>query len=550
MGALIILISCANPLPPSGGPPDTTPPRIISTKPGNATMNYSGNSISLEFNKYMDRNKVTESAYLSPPKRVEYSWSGRTLKIDFLEELDSNTTYAFNLGSEYSDIYGNKPSSAFAVIFSTGSDIDSGRIDGELIGKEPAGSFVYAYRIDDINPDTLDIRHTKSKYRVQVGTNGKFSIRALKNGTYRLIALNDVFRNEIYDEGIDNFASATEDVALKGDSIGLIMIKTGGIIDKSKPQLFEVISINSFQLMAVFSEDIDTSSISINSFILTDSVSGVRLNIHSAFLDVESGKRLLINAKDEMSVGQRYRLSCDTSELALRDLAGNRISDTAFSRSFSADGREITQTGKLVKAPFQDSTVNVSLDARFPFIFNFALQSEGSGSAFSLFKTGDTVETKYLLEWYMDNTPVIVPEEKLEGNMGYALRLDLSKIIDIAGKSIADSSVTIRFWTEDLRSSGSVSGKVTSEITGDIYIVFSDGKHKRQAKLKDDKSWSIPEIPPGQYSVELFYDFNGNGLYDFGNSFPFILAEKFKIFESKITVKGRWELENVIFPFP
>src|SRR5688572_25224720 len=100
--ALILLLAvagCANPAPPSGGPPDTDPPEISSASIGSGTRNFSGESITLEFSEYVDKPRVNENIFLSPPKNLEFDWSGRELEIRFPEGLDPNTTYALTVGT-------------------------------------------------------------------------------------------------------------------------------------------------------------------------------------------------------------------------------------------------------------------------------------------------------------------------------------------------------------------------------------------------------------------------------------------------------------------
>ena len=58
---LFIGFGCANPLPPSGGPDDATPPEIIEFIPADAALNYRDKDIVLRFSEYVDKNSVIEN---------------------------------------------------------------------------------------------------------------------------------------------------------------------------------------------------------------------------------------------------------------------------------------------------------------------------------------------------------------------------------------------------------------------------------------------------------------------------------------------------------
>ena len=182
-----LVSSCAVIVEPSGGPEDKTSPKINYFEPSPGTLNFQDNSIIIEFDKYMDKNTVNNSVFLSPSKKFELDWTRKKLEIEFEEPLDSNTTYSFSLGTDFTDIYGNKPDESFFLVFSTGNFIDSGYIKGKLIGENTSGINIFAYSLNEVLKDTLNITQCKPNYRTQVGTNGNFLIPAMKDGLYREI---------------------------------------------------------------------------------------------------------------------------------------------------------------------------------------------------------------------------------------------------------------------------------------------------------------------------------------------------------------------------
>ena len=311
----IIAYSCAVQKAPSGGPPDPTPPAVIHSEPASGSINFQGESISLEFNKWVEKNKVTENVFISPTARMDYNWSGKELEIEFPGGLDSNTTYALTIGTDYQDYYDkNKPSEAYTFIMSTGSKLDSAKISGHLFGEDFDGVYIFAYPLDGINPDTLDPYLSKPKYMTQVGTNGIFELKALKAGLYRLIAVDDKFKNQLIDDG-DRFGLPFADVVASNDSITPAAIRIGPALDRSAPAVYGVEALFNNRLVVNFSEDLDFANINPASFELSDSAETERIDIKYAYLLDGSGKKIEIIHDN---------ISDTTKKWMIRGRSGNR----------------------------------------------------------------------------------------------------------------------------------------------------------------------------------------------------------------------------------
>ncbi len=547
------LLSCANPQPPPGGPPDTTPPVILETVPASGTTNYKDDEISIKLNKYMNRPKVLENLYLSPAIKYKISWSGKKLIIKFLEPLDTSLTYTVNLGTEYEDYLGNKPESGFTLIFSPGSRIDSGVIAGTLFGEKRVGAFIYAYRIDNIELDTLDIRKTKPLYRIQVGKTGKFQIKALAKGIYRVFAINDVFRNEIYDEGIDLFGANNYDVIVNFDSIPNISLKLGPIIDKNGPMVYSVESINKRFIRLTFSEDIDSSSVKPGSFILTDSSGVDSINIISAYFLHNTAKKVEFITLRELYPEVKWQIFVPAKDDGIRDLSGNIINDTANSKIFIAKDTNDTLKPEIIKLPFADSSANINLKSYFDFVFNIGIDTSRSQFSTTLIKISDSTQSELVITQPLDNIIKLLPSKQLEADNWYQLTIRIDELLFKNEQRLEDTTIILRFKTEDLRQYGSINGKVKipANSIGDIIIIIksTDVKYDNQIKADAGGNWKFENIPMGKYNFEVFHDENSNGKYDYGDAFPFRHSERFKIFELEVNVKARWETENVVLNF-
>jgi hypothetical protein len=551
---LIVLASCANPLPPPGGPPDKTPPAIEETEPLNGMINFQGDEINIGFSKYMNKSKVIENIYISPPLKVKYSWSGKVLNIEFVEKPDSNTTYSVTMGTEYSDIYENKPEKAYSLIFSTGDIIDSASINGMLYGAEKEGVYIYCYRIDQINPDTLTLTMNKPKYRVQVGSSGTFSLKALKEGTYRLVAVKDAYNNEIYDSGFDTYSAAWKDIVVVKDSVPEIKLKAGKIIDRNKPKLLDVISSNNRIIYAVFDESIDTTSLSSKSFVLTDSSSGQQYDINSAYIEPGNGSKVGIISKYALESGKKYKLECSIDTInAIRDLSKNIINDTLKHDYFISSGDSDSTISRVLNFALKDSSLNVPRDFLTDLVFSLGIDNLNLEEKVRVINLKDSSLVKLIIRNKGANQVHITSLKPLENNSWYVFNAELKGLVGANGVAIPDTVLYARFQSVDARQYAGISGILKDSVnTSANYILVLHSKDNpitRSAAVAADGKWKFSEIPAGKYFFEVFIDSNSNGEYDFGNDIPFSFSEKFKIFDNEIIVKPRWDVENIILWF-
>jgi len=213
----LLIWGCANQQPPDGGPIDTTPPRIIAVYPDSNTLRYNDQQIRLEFEHYVDERSFEESIFISPYiNDLEFDWSGTEVTITFAEKLRENTTYVMNIGTDVRDRFRNqyRMTSAYTLAFSTGNAIDRGAIEGHIFpvkDSDPlSGVMIFAYRLNGLNPDTLNPMFAKPDFITQTGKNGDFFLHHLPFSTYRIFAVRDEFRNLVYDKENDDYGVPSE----------------------------------------------------------------------------------------------------------------------------------------------------------------------------------------------------------------------------------------------------------------------------------------------------------------------------------------------------
>lgn len=208
----IIITSCANQLPPPGGDEDVSPPVVLKITPSENTVNFSGKSIVIQFDEYVDRRSFQDALFISPkPKSdVEINFSGTEVEIFFPDGLEPNRTYTIYIGKTLKDIRrGNPLAEPIQFAISTGSKIDRGRVTGKVYAENYNDIVILAYRLDGLSE--VDPATTVADFISQVDTGGTYSFLNLPEGKFRVFAMDDNDRNLLYDKEFDKIYMTTQD---------------------------------------------------------------------------------------------------------------------------------------------------------------------------------------------------------------------------------------------------------------------------------------------------------------------------------------------------
>ncbi len=550
IGILLILNSCAVIKAPSGGPDDTTPPEIVEVYPENNSINYNGETIYFKFNEYLDKSSVVENVRISPKFTPDFSWTGKKLKIKPKSDLMPNTTYSITLEPGYKDIVGNKPDNSYSIIFSTGNYLDSGFIGGTT--KNAMGYSVFLYNISNINPDTLNIKHTKPNYIAKIGESGEYSVLALPDATYRLFLVNDQNLDELYNEGIEEISAYSKDIILnqriKQNNTSFYETK---IVDKNPPELLESISLAEQIIQLSMNEEIDTFSLNSTAFILLDSLTNEKIKINAAIISQKDNKNILLYSDKKMINNNYYRIIIDNLLFPIKDISGNKINSKITSEPFQYVASD-TITAFNLMSSISDNSTNISLSPKINIIFSFPISNPEVGEIILNFNDSKkNLPTKY--EFINSNTISISPVNRLNSNSNYKISIPIKGIVSAIGQRLPDTTLILNFLTEDLRLNGSLSGNLringaTGTVAGNYYIVLTktDGKFDELSMVDSTAKWEYLSLTEGEYVINVFKDENNNGKYDSGSIYPFIPAEKYFLVNKKVNVVQRWKVEDII----
>ncbi|MEW5798648.1 MAG: Ig-like domain-containing protein [Bacteroidota bacterium] len=546
---LLLLSGCAGQRPPEGGPVDTEPPQIISVYPTPQTTNFTDNKIVLEFSEYVDRRSVEEAIFISPNiSETEFDWSGTEVELIFHEELRKNTTYVITVGTDVRDVRAsNRMASAFSLSFSTGDKIDNGMITGKVFDEKPDGVMIFSYRLNDINADTLDPKKSKPDYVTQTGKEGEFRLTNIAQGTYRLFAVRDEFRNLLYDPETDAVGT-TEDVTLTdSDTVkaGVKFIVTKE--DTTAPRIVSAQPTDDSHLTVQFSEPIDTATMRASSFAITDTLGRTQINVLDLF-PVNFQLTAFTLVTDQQRGDSLYLLQVEES---VRDNTGYGMSPLARNKMFTGSGVKDTVPASILFLSVKDSSSKIFSDDRIVMRFSDVIDRSRADSMIRVMRNKDSSSVPVILTW-MNRAAVSIKSAKpFTINESYSLSIVWNYIVDPSGNVRKDSITTVQFSIDDPENYGSIEGNFAG-FGSETSVIQAENivdKKQTQRKVKTSASgkFVFNRLPEGRYVLKAFDDRNNNFIHDAGKPFPFLRAEPFSIYTDTVRVRPRWPVDGVMF---
>lgn len=205
---VIAAYSCASIGNPDGGPYDEDPPKFVGSTPSLRAVNNQKQKIELEFNEFIKLEKASEKVIFSPPQmeQPELKVVGRKVVVELIDSLKDSTTYTIDFGDAIVDNNEGNPMGNFSFSFSTGENIDTMEVAGTVLQAEDLepikGIQVGLHK--DLNDSAFS---TKPFDRVsRTDSRGRFSIRGVAPGKYRIYALKDGNQNYLYDSKTEQIA--------------------------------------------------------------------------------------------------------------------------------------------------------------------------------------------------------------------------------------------------------------------------------------------------------------------------------------------------------
>ena len=526
---LFLCVKCAQVTPLTGGKKDDTPPKVLSYKPENASLNFNTKVIEVQFNEYIVLKDVANQFIITPQTKElpDIQASGKKLKITFNEDLLPNTTYKMAFGNSVTDLNESNVLQNFEYIFSTGPTIDSLKLSGQILNasdKKPSAQvLVGLYSADAI--DSI-IYKDKPLYISKTDGGGNFSFNYLPDSKFKIVGIRDQNKNLLYDGSEEQIAFTKELINVKDNqAISLTLFKevpSKSFIKKSiSPEYGKALIIYNKPQTGI-KEVAAKGLLNYKLNTLKDTLTlyySQKFDTLETFINYEFQKTDTLNIK-LLSAAAVDKLNKNKSiKYELKSNIGSVLpfySNPSFELSFPVDPKNINKD----KMRLIEKTDSVFKDMAF------------------------TISVR------KDLTTTFGIEAELKPETNYTLTIDKAVITNNSERS--NDSITYKFKTTAIDDYAQLNMKLFFPKKENYLIMLLNEKEQlvdeRAVEFSltstSEKIIAYKNLVPGNYFIKVVEDANKNGLFDMGDYFLNKQPETIFVNTSAIKLLAGWEIEN------
>lgn len=582
--AILLLASCAKMGQPDGGWFDETPPKVIGASPEDKGVNVTSKKINIYFDEYVKIDNPTEKVVVSPPQIEvpEIKTAGKKIQVSLVDSLKPNTTYTIDFSDAISDNNENNPMGNYTYSFSTGEKIDTMEVSGYVLESENLepikGILVGLYS------DTADSAfRTKPMLRVsRTDSRGRFVIKGVAPGSYRIYALQDMDGNYM-------FSQKSEKIAFSHDII-VPSFKPDTRQDTTWVDSLHIKSIDRVAYTHFLPDDIVlrafTESLTDRYFLKAErkdannfslffsygdsimpAVRGLNFDAENAFL-IESSLQqdtltywlrdtALVN-QDTLQIELSYRMIDSTGVLVSRTDTLDVLAKESYAKRQKRLNKELEEWTKKQEKRKKKGEPYDSVMAPKPLEVKIGVASQldpDKNISFSFPTPLAHVDTagihlyaKHDTLWYrapFEFEDMGNRNYKLRGewrpDIEYSLEIDSAAFVDIYG--LASKPVKQGFKVSSLDEYSTLLVNITSLENEHLLVQLLNGQDQ---VVKETKAVNgVAEfyyLKPEKYYLRLIVDRNNNGKWDTGDYDKDQQAEEVYYYPEVIECKAKWDI--------
>ena len=510
-----LLLGCAKVGPPTGGPVDKEPPRILFHYPESDALEVAQDTeVEIVFSEPMNREQTEAALFTSPIGPLQLSWHGPRLRISM--PLAEERTYVLTVGTGARDLRGNALTKSFTLAFATGSQLDQGLVRGRVYqDHQPvAGAHVWAY---DLGAFSEEVGLDEPSYQTQSGVDGGYEFVRLAPGHYRVLAFRDANRNALpdADEWLALPASSVEveeEEVLAGD---LALVRR----QMSVPVLKRVQAVHTERLMLLFDEAVEPQDLDLE-------VTG--LAVESLYAAPGAEEKIYVEtATQEPDQGYAVQLV----------FAGAPVQWDAPVRGSGRSDRNPPSFVGLTRNRLAPSD---ALDL----LFSEAMQPVSLAGFWTESDSTQALAGNWL--WPAPNCARFAPAEPLAPG-AYRLAGSAAQFVDRTGNSLADSLLTLSFTVG--AETAAIRGQVQAGEEGRVQVAAINENGRTYTEWADEEGrFDLDSLLAGTYSLWGFVDRDGDGEYSSGSLSPFRYSEPYGRYGEPIDLDEDQIVEEVDIP--
>ncbi len=507
--AIVIATSCAQVRGLSGGDKDAKPPVVLTYSPANMSTNFAGNKVEIEFDEYVNLNNIQQELVVSPPLQTapKVVVKHKSVIVSWKEALMPNTTYTFNFGDGVADVNENNKAQDLKFIFSTGSIIDSLKIQGQVTDvllDAPAAD----YKILLFENDTaIFSKKPRPVYFTRTKKDGSFKIENMRAGAFHVYALNDLNSNYRWD--------ASEGVAFFNSPLNLVSTDSSLILlHASIPRLDKPI-VNDYT---------------------TDSIGTIQFAWDPFYTPCS------IYSLQSIPIKTKANATNDTLTALLQGPATNRFETVVVSwNNTMFDTLDVPFFSKAQMQPF---ALQHNVENKIATLDSIILSANNSfrlANAAAIILLEDSVPINSAIAEISAGYHI---KASLKEGKKYELKILSGAFTNQSGAN--NQSVVISFSTYKKEELGEIKLNIKLPINGTknvLAVTNKEGKKIIESKNITSGEILLGQLPPGEYEAALLIDSNGNGLYDPANMLSKTEPEKVYRNKTKMVVRANWEVK-------
>jgi hypothetical protein len=219
----LLAAGCAQVREITGGDKDGEGPRLVMALPPPGATRFTGDRIVLRFDERIQIERPRAGLLVSPPMTPPptlHQRGARELELRLHAPLLPATTYTFALGEAVKDLTEGNRAAGLDFSFSTGDALDSLAIAGTLIDAYTQAPQDQALVLLLEEGDTAAFTGGRPAFITRTDLEGRFALRRLPARAFRLAALRDLNGNYRYDLPGEEIAFASDPITPQapGDS--------------------------------------------------------------------------------------------------------------------------------------------------------------------------------------------------------------------------------------------------------------------------------------------------------------------------------------------
>lgn len=588
---ILMIYACASTGTPDGGPYDETPPKFVRSTPEPNAINNKRKKVSLEFDEFIKIENAAEKVIISPPQAEmpEVKASGKRVLVEFFDSLKANTTYTIDFGDAIVDNNEGNPMGNFSYAFSTGETIDTMEVSGTVLNAQDLEP-IKGIQVG-LHKNLDDSAFVKIPFdRIsRTDSRGRFSIKGIAPGKYRIFALKDGNQNYLFDSKTeiiaynDSVIVPSMEAAVKNDtvwnSIDTLKIDTVLTVHYTHFMPDDIVlrafkEVNTMQYLAKSErEQLNRFSLYFSAKADTlPTITGIDFDAKDAFI-IESSvnndtirywiKDTVLCERDTLTLQVDYLYTDTLGKLVPKCDTLIMMNKVNKAKRMAMAKEEMEKKEKeLKKKRKKGDTINVvetkffnmNVDAPSSMDINRNLCLKFDEPVLSIDTSAIHVDVKVDTLWENERfilmADSVVPRQYYilsdwkPGNE-YRLRIDSTAIKSIYGLHTNKVENTVKVKT--LEEYGTLYLNISGIEGNDAYVQLLNSSDAvvREQKVKKNNTCDFYFLQPNtKYYIRMYIDKNGNGKWDTGEYDKKIQPEEVYYFPKVWEMKANFEFEE------